>query len=56
MKSTDTMMTFIIDKEIKNELTEYCKINDLTKSQVLRDTVKTYLDFIKEKNIELTMN
>ncbi len=55
-KNTDSVMTFIIDKDVKNELTEYCKNNDVTKSQVLRDTVRTWLDFMKDKNGELTMS
>ena len=46
-KNTESMLTFIIDKDVKNELSEYCKDNDITKSQVLRETVKTLLDFKK---------
>ena len=54
-KNTDSILTFIIDKNLKEEFGEYCKNNDVTKSKVLRDTVRTWLDYVRERNLELTV-
>jgi hypothetical protein len=54
-KNTESMITFIIENDVKTELDYYCKSNDVTKSQVLRDTVKTWLDFIKQNDGGLTL-
>lgn len=54
-KNTDSIMTFIIDKNLKEEFSEYCKNNDVTKSKVLRDTVRTWLDYVRERDLELTV-
>ena len=51
-KNKESMISFILPILIKDELEEVCVQLDRTQSQVLRESVSSYIRFVKEQYIE----
>jgi predicted DNA-binding protein len=51
-KNKDSMVSFILSTILKDELEEICVHLDKTQSQVLRESVSSYIRFVKEQYIE----
>ena len=48
-KNKDSMVSFILSTILKDELEEVCVQLDKTQSQVLRESVSSYIRYIKEQ-------
>ena len=53
-KNKDSMVSFILPSITKDELEEVCVLTDRTQSQVLRESVSSYIRFVKEQWIDHT--
>ena len=50
---TESKLSFNLPTIIKDELEEYCSVNDRTQSQVLRESVYEYLRYVREGSMEI---
>ena len=51
-KNKDSMVSFILPTLTKDELEEVCGLTDRTQSQVLRESISSYVRFVKEQYME----
>ena len=51
-KNKDSMVSFILPSITKDELEEVCVQLDRTQSQVLRESVSSYIRYVREQYLE----
>ena len=51
-KNKDSMVSFILSTILKDELEEVCDLTDRTQSQVLRESVSSYIRYVREQYLE----
>jgi len=51
-KNKESMLSFILPTILKQDLEEVCVLSDRTQSQVLRESVSSYVRYVREQYLE----
>ena len=51
-KNKESMLSFIPPTILKQDLEEVCVLSDRTQSQVLRESVSSYVRYVREQYLE----
>ena len=52
-KNKESMLSFILPTILKQDLEEVCVLSDRTQSQVLRESVSSYIRYVREQYLEM---